>query len=131
MYRYDGSQWRSVGVRHCRRLGRCGALVLVVLAIGVSALFFFDPAEYGFYPRCPMFAITGWTCAGCGMLRALHSLLHGDFVRALRLNPYLPVLAMFLLSLLFAPRVTRSAGWIGGFAVLSLVYTVFRNVYGF
>jgi hypothetical protein len=58
-----------------------------------AALFFavvlyrFPPGEYGFYPRCPVYALTGWQCPGCGMTRALAALLHGHVAEALRWNP--------------------------------------------
>lgn len=107
------------------------ALLLIALVVGCGALFVFNPAEYGFYPRCPMYMATGWSCAGCGTLRAMHCLLHGDWVAALRFNPFLPVLSFFLLALKFLPRISRSPYWIGGFLVVSLAYTVSRNVFGF
>jgi hypothetical protein len=59
------------------------------LAVGMGALavlFFFDPATHGFYPRCAFHELTGLECPGCGTLRALHQLLHGNFLAAWRLN---------------------------------------------
>ena len=111
------------------QIGR-GALILIVLAIGIGVLFFFNPVGHGFYPRCPMYVLTGWACAGCGTLRAIHCLLHGEFVRALAFNPFLPVLALFF-SLIWIPRVFRSPWYTSGFLLLSVIYTVLRNVYGF
>jgi hypothetical protein len=63
------------------------ALVTLALVVGAAALYRFDPARYGFYPRCQLHAMTGLACPGCGGLRALHALLHGEIVAALRLNP--------------------------------------------
>jgi hypothetical protein len=78
------------------------AYLLLALA-GVAALgvlFFFDPAEHAFYPRCPLHALTGRQCPTCGGLRAAHLLLHGRFRDAFALNPallgVLPVAALFL-----------------------------------
>ena len=57
-----------------------GALVL---------LYFFSPTEHAFYPRCLLHSLTGLSCPGCGSLRAIHQLLHGNVAGALRLNPLL------------------------------------------
>ena len=50
-----------------------GAFALLGLA---AVLFFFNPAQSGFYPFCVFHRTTGLLCPGCGSLRALHQLLH-------------------------------------------------------
>ena len=60
---------------------------LAAVAAGTVVLFLFDPNQYGFYPRCPLHELTGWECPGCGTLRAVHQLAHGNFAAAWRLNP--------------------------------------------
>ncbi len=67
-------------------LAGAGCLGLVVLV---------DPNEAGHYPSCPLLTLTGLQCPGCGTLRAVHALAHGDLVEALDLN----VLAVLLLPL--------------------------------
>ena len=47
-----------------------------------------DPNVGGHYPTCPFLAITGWYCPGCGALRAVHALGHGDVMTALARNPF-------------------------------------------
>lgn len=78
--------WALVGA------GACAAVPLYVA----------DPAQVGFFPPCPIYALTGLYCAGCGTTRAVHQLLHGHWRMALRLNPLLllllPVLAYSFLS---------------------------------
>jgi hypothetical protein len=62
---------------------------IVVLAVAAGALvtlFLFDPATHGFYPICVLHRATGLLCPGCGTLRALHQLTHGNFMAAWRLN---------------------------------------------
>lgn len=54
---------------------------------GTAVLFFFDPARCAVYPVCPWHALTGWECPGCGTLRAMHQLTHGNWAAAWRLNP--------------------------------------------
>jgi Protein of unknown function (DUF2752) len=61
--------------------------MLTCAAVGAAILYFFDPTKYGFYPRCPLFLLTGWECPSCGTLRALHQLAHGHFAAAWRFNP--------------------------------------------
>lgn len=46
-----------------------------------------DPAVEGPFPPCPLLWLTGLQCAGCGVLRAMHALLHGELARAWALNP--------------------------------------------
>ena len=45
-----------------------------------------DPNQSGHYPTCPFLFITGYYCPGCGSLRAVHALTHGDVGAAVGLN---------------------------------------------
>lgn len=63
--------------------------------IGAAMLYVFDPARYGFYPACALYRTTGLFCPGCGSLRAMHQLLHGHLIEALRFN------ALFVFSVPF------------------------------
>ncbi len=45
-----------------------------------------DPNQSGHYPTCPFLFITGYYCPGCGSLRAVHALTHGDIGAAVGLN---------------------------------------------
>lgn len=109
--------------------GAAGVLVLVAVV---------DPETPGHYPTCPFLSVTGLYCPGCGSLRALHALTHGDLATAVERN-VLAVAAVPLLGvlwLLWAGRATagRPAGtrspvaalW----ALLGLVvaFWVLRNV---
>ncbi len=67
----------------------CAAAVLT----GAAVLYFFDPAQSGFYPVCLLHRTTGLLCPGCGGLRAVHQILHGDLAAAFQLN------ALFVLCL--------------------------------
>ena len=73
------------------------SLSLAVAAVATVVLFLFDPTRSAIYPVCHFHRLTGWHCPGCGSLRALHHLTHGDFVAAFNCNPLLivslPVLA--------------------------------------
>jgi hypothetical protein len=56
-----------------------------------------DPNVAGHYPTCPFLAVTGWYCPGCGALRAVHALGHGDLMTALARNPFAVVAVGYLL----------------------------------
>jgi hypothetical protein len=63
------------------------ALVALALLGGIAILLFFNPSEHSFYPICLLHATTGLQCPGCGSLRALHQILHGNVVAAFKFNP--------------------------------------------
>jgi hypothetical protein len=65
---------------------------LSVALIAAIILFVFNPAQTTFYPTCQFKALTGLDCPGCGGLRALHQLLHGNVAAAFRLNALLVTL---------------------------------------
>jgi hypothetical protein len=71
-------------------------MVMAVVLGGLAVVYKFPPAEYSFYPRCPVFLSTHWLCPGCGSTRALHALLHLDLASALHYNALFTVLAPFI-----------------------------------
>lgn len=77
---------------------------LAGLAAGI-VLYFFNPVESHFYPRCFFKMATGWDCPGCGGLRATHQFLHGHWQTAFALNPLL------ILTLPLAAFFGIRAGW--------------------
>ena len=66
------------------------ALIYFVTALVVAILYSFNPAEHSnIYPPSLSREWGRFYCPGCGMLRALHQLLHGNWQAALRFNPLL------------------------------------------
>jgi hypothetical protein len=61
-----------------------GALLLIAAAWFV--LYRYDPVLNGFYPRCYLYTTTGLLCPGCGSLRAMHHLAHGEILTAMHDN---------------------------------------------
>jgi hypothetical protein len=114
--------------------------VLALLCGTAALLFFFPPERYGFYPRCPIFALTHWECPGCGATRALAALLHGRIVEALHFNALFVLLApllfgYFAVTYIAAMRPGRFA-WprmpqplLNSLLVLATVFAVTRNLY--
>ena len=82
-------------------------IALASLAAGVVLLvvWLVDPSVPGRYPPCPFRALTGLDCPGCGSLRCLHELLHGDLVAAADHN------VAVLLALPYALVVAGRAMW--------------------
>ena len=67
-------------------------LIYFLASLGLIILYYADPASSNsFYPPSLSREWGGFYCAGCGMFRALHQLLHGNWQAALRLNPLLVV----------------------------------------
>ena len=117
------------------------ALTIVGAMLVGGVFFLFDPARGGFYPTCLFHRLTGLNCPGCGALRALHHLTHGEIAAAFHCNPLLMVLLPFVA--LFGLRWLRHGR--GGFdsnsiffrpATLwtllgvTLVFTILRNLPG-
>lgn len=68
-------------------------------ALGAACLYTFlvDPnVPTNAYPQCPLKAVTGIDCPGCGGLRATNALLHGDLLGAADHN----ILALVLLPIM-------------------------------
>lgn len=72
------------------------AVVPLVLVAGAAAILLrFPPAQYSFYPQCPLYVYFHLQCPGCGSTRALAALLQGHVLEALRLNALTTLLAPF------------------------------------
>jgi hypothetical protein len=61
-----------------------------VVALHVGAFAFLaarNPYTQTIFPPCPLLHLTGWQCPGCGGTRSMYSLLHGDILGSLTMNP--------------------------------------------
>ena len=77
-------------------------LAIFVFFIFIFCIYFFiDPSKSSFLPQCPLKAVTGYECAGCGVQRSFHQLLHFQFLDAFKYNPLfvasIPVLLFVLI----------------------------------
>jgi len=74
------------GVRAFARDSVARVGVTAALAAGTAWVGIGDPHQGGYFPRCIYLQATGHWCPGCGGLRAVHDLLHGDIGGALSMN---------------------------------------------
>lgn len=123
--------WRGV---------RTPVLVAGGLLAASVALHLRDPHEAGSWGFCPWLALTGTYCPGCGGLRAVNDLTHGDVLAAASSNLLfvgsLPFLAVWWLrSLVDGWRGSRRpvsdrAAYVALAVVLSLtvLFWVVRNL---
>lgn len=127
-------------VSHVRRhsLLYIGAVVVVVLIL----LYAFDPSQQVLAPKCIVRSLTGLSCPGCGFQRAMHALLHGHPVEAVRFNPFLLLCLPYLAGLATAqwvlrePRRSRWMKVLGGkgcvyfYLVAYFAWGIVRNLLG-
>ncbi|QWC85568.1 DUF2752 domain-containing protein [Nocardioidaceae bacterium] len=59
---------------------------------GLLALHLRDPHAGGAWGVCPVLLLTGFSCPGCGGLRAAYDLSHGDVLGAVASNAWLTAL---------------------------------------
>ena len=117
-------------------------LFFLVLVLAVLAMLYFGaPGSDSWWLKCPMYLLTGWQCPLCGLQRAVHAFLHGNFLEAWRYNPalwlLLPYVAVWVLGS-FSERVARSRvyAWVISSRVvlavilLLCIWGVARNVWG-
>ena len=60
-----------------------------------------NPTESYFVPKCVFKTITGYDCPSCGIQRALHAILHGEIISAIKLNPFLFLILPYLLAIVY------------------------------
>ena len=113
------------------------AVCLIALAAVFAVVGILPP---GVLPPCPLHALTGLFCPGCGITRMLLALVHGQPVTAFRQNPMvfvmLPVAVAALIHMalpvrLQSPavqRVLQSPAWPLGLVAAVAVFTILRNI---
>jgi len=129
-----------------RSASRARRLATPLLSAGVVgglslALHFRDPHTQGSWGFCPVKALTGWDCPGCGGLRAVHDLTHLDLGAAASSNLLFVVAIPLVVAAWFAwtRRAWRGQGrWVpairhpllwGQLALVALAaFTILRNL---
>lgn len=90
---------RTPAPRARLRAARGPLLVAGGAAVAGLALVLRSPHGQGAWGVCPLYALTGLYCAGCGGLRATHDLLVGDVAGAWAMNPLWVLLVPVLVGL--------------------------------
>src|SRR6476659_2635703 len=114
-----------MGVRWAGRTASAAAAVLAASFLWL--LYAVDPTRRMITPPCPYLTLTGLACPGCGLTRATHFLLHGDFARAFAYNPWAFVMGPALLLFVLLPSIadaTRTLRVRTGLSWAMLVLTV-------
>lgn len=77
-------------------------LLLLIAIIGAMAAVYYsnDPSCTVWYPKCVMYAITGYKCPGCGIQRLFFHVLHGDVVTGIRYNYFASLVLVYALVLI-------------------------------
>ena len=107
------------------------SLFYILLGIGAIAvlalLCFFDPSTSAIFPPCPTNALTSLYCPGCGTLRAMHALLHGDVKEALSQNILAVIFIPILPAIYFFPKYFRKPIVPAAMLVIFILYAILRN----
>ena len=98
--------------------------------VGCAFLFYFNPAEIEWMPKCPFLALTGLKCPGCGTLRGIHHLLHFRFAMAWAMNPFMIVTIPLIAAFLVWPRLSKNVVISILVTVAVLLYWLLRNIVG-
>jgi hypothetical protein len=118
--------------RHLPTVLGSGALLAGVLCyIGLV-----DPHKPdSFFPLCPFKLLTGLNCPGCGALRMIHDVLHGDLAAAITDNVLLlvgiPLLAGWVLLRRRAGKPPMTLPATAAVVITLVAWTVVRNLPGF
>lgn len=112
-------------------VGTAGLLLGALAYVGLV-----DPHRpHSAFPACPFKVLTGWNCPACGGLRMMHDVLHGDLAAAVVDNVFLlvglPGLAFWVLLRMRQGRPVFNPAAVAVLAVLTITWTVVRNVPGF
>jgi hypothetical protein len=110
-----------------------------VLTAGSAVVAYFDPTSHNFFPVCPLYAMTGFACPGCGLTRGFHALFHGDTLTALDYTALIPVWAAVILWVWISLGITAIRGkglpmwptkpnFLWAFFIALMIFGVLRNI---
>jgi hypothetical protein len=115
------------------------SLISGILVFASMILYAYDPATASLYPDSPFRELTGLYCPGCGTLRGLHQILHGNVKAAFALNPlmvaclpfvfwYYIKYAIEILAKKQVPKFFIPSKWIWFFLYFIIAYGILRNI---
>ena len=118
-------------------LGVLSGAAMAALVAGAAVLYWFDPSQSRFYPSCLFHQATGLLCPGCGSLRAMHQLLHGNVGSAFRFNALLVLSLPFFAVVMARYALKKSKGqvipalsakWIFICVGIAIGFGIWRNL---
>ena len=113
---------------------------LVVSLPIVFLVYYFDPGKVGIFPACWIYKNTGLLCPSCGITRALHNLLHLNFLLALKDNVFIIILIALVIggnyyyiqcfirqkkALIYLDLKVKIIIFFG---IFTIIYTILRNI---
>jgi len=117
----NANAWLGRHIRHPE-------LIAIIIVTALVLLYIKQPGKSTIYPPCLIYKITGYYCPGCGSMRALNCLLHGDLKGFINFNPILLFIIPFLIimfikkSIAYNPVVSRYILYI------LICFTILRNI---
>lgn len=102
---------------------------IAVISIAIAVYYAINPEGVWWFPKCGLYQMTGLKCPICGAQRAVHQLLHGNFLAAFRYNYFLPFSVFFWTIVLLITRnhLTRIFYF---YCLLALIWLIVRNIVG-
>ena len=98
----------------------------------LAMLYFDDPSREGtIFPPCPTHYISDIYCPGCGSLRAMHALVHGNFAEAASQNILTLVFLPILVLMVLFPKAFAHKRFPLAVLLIIAVFTVLRNFEAF
>lgn len=79
----------------------------VVLVAGIIAIYFINPVDYVWMPKCPTKMMFGISCPGCGLQRAAHAFVHGHVKEAIGYNLFFVVAIPYLIAVMICGLIKK------------------------
>ncbi len=110
-------------------------LLIFISAIALAAaaiyVYFHDPSVTPFIP-CVFNLFTGLKCPGCGITRAIYSLMHFDILSAIKFNALfiftLILGVMYLIAKIRDHKFQIKIQWVYFYIVIMIIFTICRNI---
>ena len=118
-------------------------IIIATACCALLALYYINPIDYIWMPKCPVKMIFGIDCPGCGVQRAVHALLHGRIKEAISYNLFLVVAIPYLIAILLSDylregelrqklRFAVECKWgTNGYIALFILWFIVRNIVNF
>ncbi len=81
---------------------------IAVITIAIAVYYLVNPEGVWWFPKCKLYQLTGLKCPICGLQRAIHQFLNGNFIAAFQYNWFLPVSAVYWGMVVLVAKFRRS-----------------------